>query len=1181
VDAFDLLQRYLDGLAEPAELAPLLAQRPDLAEALADACRLEALLDGHLRDRRTRDRAEALLAGPLPTPPAIAGRIGPPAPLPPLRRRRWSWWAAGLLFLAAGAALGYRLRPSGAAPGSAVVSGRVLIAGVEAALVPDGAALEVAGDSDAVIRLADGARAELGPASRAVLRGRGPDRLVELDCGRATIHTGPGGRRFQVSTPMGTVSVLDGAFTVELQPEEEEEETMSNRGSLLLVVAALVGQVEVHSAGRDYLLLGGQSRVFAAEGKSFVKPSLGGKVVAISKDGKTLTVETPAGKKGGEPTRHTVRLGERTRLEYFGVPEEGKKPTVGYLVTVWLEKDSSDAARVRLGRKEVVLSGAVVAVASDGNRFTLEARKKGGVSVRFEIQLAPRAKLVYREVKENRPTVGYFARVWLKPGSKDIAGGVVFAATAKGLDGPAKGKAGKKGTKAGAAAKKPALWGTISAVSADGSVITLQTPSKKGGTPLTREVRITKETRLVDGKGALKLAAGQTVIVWLQKDASDVAEGVQLARAKGKKTKGDKPAEKPKGVKKGDKPAEKPKGDKPVAKPKGEPAKGGKPKEAKPAEKPKGDKPAEKPKGDKKGDKPTEKPKGDKKGDKPAEKPKGDKKGDKPAEKPKGEPAKGGKPKKAKTGAGVKKPQKEALAPIVVAARPPRDPAPIAAAIDAELDRRLKADRIPASPQADDAEFLRRACLDLIGRIPTRRRAEAFLASKDLNKRRELIDELLASPDYGRHFATLWRNRIVPDNKGVKKAPSDTFTPWLAAQLNANRDWNAIVADLLMAEGPLASSPQSAFLLANAENFQPQPNQVAGAVAQLFWGVQLRCAECHNHPFAHWKQDDFWGTAAFFGRLRFTGFKGRSPALTETADPVEAGGKKAKGIPAPAMRGLAIVIPAGAGLKAGTAVRARFLGGAAPALDESKPLRPAFAAWATSGDNPYFARAAVNRLWAHLFGRGLVNPVDAFDETNPPTHPELLRRLTQELVASRFDLKHLIRCIALSKAYGRTSRPVAGNERDTTHFSHPAVKVLTAEAFFDSLAVVAAVDKNEPWGKGSGKGLVGGSREEFVRFFRARGAEPTEYSQGIPQVLRLLNGPLLERGAPIVDQLVATGAGPEEALDALFLTALSRRPRAAEVKALSAYLQRRKDAGEGYRGVLWILLNSSEFALNR
>src|SRR5262249_11038651 len=160
-------------------------------------------------------------------------------------------------------------------------------------------------------------------------------------------------------------------------------------------------------------------------------------------------------------------------------------------------------------------------------------------------------------------------------------------------------------------------------------------------------------------------------------------------------------------------------------------------------------------------------------------------------------------------------------------------------------------------------------------------------------------------------------------------------------------------------EGTPRDNPATAFLLANAENGQPRPNKVTGTAAGLFWGVNLRCAECHNHPFARWKQSDFWGTAAFFGKVRFTSAKGGPASLTES---LTGGPAKEKGQTAAVLRGAAIVIPAGSGKAAGQLVKARFLGGEEPALDEAEPFRPRFAAWATAADNPYFAKAAVNRL---------------------------------------------------------------------------------------------------------------------------------------------------------------------------------------------------------------------------
>ena len=205
------------------------------------------------------------------------------------------------------------------------------------------------------------------------------------------------------------------------------------------------------------------------------------------------------------------------------------------------------------------------------------------------------------------------------------------------------------------------------------------------------------------------------------------------------------------------------------------------------------------------------------------------------------------------------------------AAKSVRDPGDIAAKIDAWIDGRLKQSGIPDSPAATDGEFLRRVSRDITGRIPTHDEAIAFLADRESNKRRKLIDALLARRSYGEHFGTVWRERLAPPAMGKKKAGRDSFSPWLATQFNQNRGWNAIVTDLLTVKGRVREQPQTAFIMANSDNFDPQPNLLADATSRLFWGVQLRCAECHDHPFAPWKQVDFWGTAAFFSRVILEG----------------------------------------------------------------------------------------------------------------------------------------------------------------------------------------------------------------------------------------------------------------------------------------------------------------------
>jgi len=506
-----------------------------------------------------------------------------------------------------------------------------------------------------------------------------------------------------------------------------------------------------------------------------------------------------------------------------------------------------------------------------------------------------------------------------------------------------------------------------------------------------------------------------------------------------------------------------------------------------------------------------------------------------------------------------------------------RDPVVVAAAIDREIDQRLAAEKVPSSPPAADAEFLRRVTLDLTGRIPTLEKTTAFLDSKDADKRRKLIDELLASKAYGEHFGTVWRNLLAPPGNAVKgKVPPDRFAPWLAEQFNHDRGWDALVTELLTVEGDANKTPQAAFVMANSENFRPQANLLAAASARLFLGVRLGCAECHDHPFAPWTQNDFWSTAAFFGRLRNTGKKGPPFILTEDPDtqpPIKDDPPAIRTAP-----GGAIVIPPTV-KGAGRTVAARFLGGAEVKLDDDKPFRPAFAAWVTARDNPYFARAWVNRTWSQLFGRGFVHPVDDFRAGNDATHPALLKLLADEFRDSGYDCKHLLRCVCNSKAYQRTSRPLPDNEKDAELFSHMAVKPLSPEAFYDSLTVVMSVNKNAPV---KGRAVTLEPRDDFVRSFRAQGETDDEnaFRQGIPQFLKRLNAEMFNEGAPLIDQLIRSGASREQAVEKLYLATLSRRPRAEEVELMTKYLDKRPDAEKGYVGVLWILLSSGEFVLD-
>jgi hypothetical protein len=513
-------------------------------------------------------------------------------------------------------------------------------------------------------------------------------------------------------------------------------------------------------------------------------------------------------------------------------------------------------------------------------------------------------------------------------------------------------------------------------------------------------------------------------------------------------------------------------------------------------------------------------------------------------------------------------------------AGPMRDPVPAVAAIDRAWSKGLDEAKIAAAAEADDAEFLRRVTLDLTGRVPTWQQARAFLDNKDADKRRRLVDQLLAGPAFGQHFADVWRMLLAPPEEGAKPRP-DILSPWLADQLNRNRPWSDIVRELLTAEGSVRI-PELSFILTNSEMQRPKPEMLADATSRLFMGVELRCAQCHDHPFATWKQADFWSLAAFFSRTRPTTIKGGpNLSILEHDKPLE----DEKGLSP--IKGAALIVPAQTGNESGKLVRARFPRGEALPENVPMPYRTRLVDWLTARDNPWFARAAVNRFWAQLFGRGLVMPLDGFDERNPASNPELLDTLAKEFADSGYDLKHLLRCLTLSKAYQRTS---AGRDPAALeNFARMAVKPMGPEALYDSLAVVVLMrDKYEkptagkPGGKGAPvqDGSLPLSRDEFAKFFRSRGGDPNVINQGIPQALKLLNGPILGGGSPLIDRLCNGNTTREEAIETLYLAAYARRPRPAEMELFTAYLAKQPRPREGYTGMLWALLNSSEFLVN-
>ncbi|HVL15718.1 MAG TPA: DUF1549 and DUF1553 domain-containing protein [Gemmata sp.] len=506
--------------------------------------------------------------------------------------------------------------------------------------------------------------------------------------------------------------------------------------------------------------------------------------------------------------------------------------------------------------------------------------------------------------------------------------------------------------------------------------------------------------------------------------------------------------------------------------------------------------------------------------------------------------------------------------PTVVAVPRTKDAAALARLIDAEVRAKLAAAKVEPSAGCSDDEYLRRASLDIAGVIPSADKAREFLDSKDPHKREKLIDELLADANYGRRMADIWTAKLFPTDSANRFVLKEPFYKWFAEQFHSNVAWDKLVTSIVTATGTVEQNPATTYFLANRAI-----DKLTDTTAQHFMGIQLQCAQCHNHPFTEWKQTEYWGMAAFYSKVRADNPKNANKGGDNTKIGV---------VESPRPSKQKDFLPESA-----KTVPTRFLGGVEPRLSPADEYRPVLAKWMTAPENPFFSRAIVNRTWAHLFGRGFVNPIDDMLEENTPSHPELLDALARHFAtAGGYDLKYLIKAICLSETYQRTSRPTATNKSDAKLFSHMTMKVMTPEQLFDSLAQVTGNAGGRGMGKaakgGAPKGGPVGARAQFVNFFLAGSdsTSPVDYEAGIPQALRLMNSPVANNPAA-VRHVLGSAKAPAEAIERIYLAALSRRPTPGEMTMLTEYVAKADAATTAYGDILWAALNSSEFTLIR
>ncbi|MFN4260560.1 MAG: DUF1549 and DUF1553 domain-containing protein [Gemmataceae bacterium] len=517
-----------------------------------------------------------------------------------------------------------------------------------------------------------------------------------------------------------------------------------------------------------------------------------------------------------------------------------------------------------------------------------------------------------------------------------------------------------------------------------------------------------------------------------------------------------------------------------------------------------------------------------------------------------------------------------AAAPVGAPAPPgPLDAQALAQRIDFLINQQLAEHNTAPAGATEDAEFLRRVYLDIGGRIPPVSEVRAFLNDSSPDKRRRVVERLLESPYYVSNFTSVWREQMVPENNNPQlRFVVNNFEIWLRQQIRDNAPYDALVRELITAPVNLQGGPAGRPVNPAAGAGNPigyyQVNEfkaenLAASTSRMFLGVKLECAQCHDHPFNSWSRQQFWEYAAFFSGVQPQGPNNFFAAGRENPQSRE------------------IKIPGTEKL-----VQARFLDDTEPAWDNQLGTRAILAAWMTSADNPYFARAAVNRLWAHFFGIGLIEPVDEPGDDNPPSHPELLDELAQQFAYHQFDLKYVIQAIVLSKTYQRVSvSPPSGQDEDPRLFARMAVKGLTAEQLFDSL-VQATGYREQP--APNQRIAFGGNtpRAEFLNKFASQDKK-TEKQTSILQALSLMNGRFIADATSLErsENLAAIADAPfldtPGRIETLFLAALSRKPRPDELQRLVSYVERggaKNDPRSALADVFWVLLNSSEFMLN-
>ncbi len=496
--------------------------------------------------------------------------------------------------------------------------------------------------------------------------------------------------------------------------------------------------------------------------------------------------------------------------------------------------------------------------------------------------------------------------------------------------------------------------------------------------------------------------------------------------------------------------------------------------------------------------------------------------------------------------------------------------------VDTAVFNKLKVLGIPPSPASNDGTFMRRVYIDITGTTPTEAEVTKFLADKDPAKRDKLIDRLIDSPAYADYFANKWN--MVLRNKKLRNedlAATNAFYEWIRTSMYENKPYNEFVGDILSASGEYRSNPAVVWYR-EVDTVEEQVEDTA----QLFLGLRIQCARCHHHPFEKWSMNDYYGMAAFFSRVGkkdvnrggvVAGRKGRDKSIYH-------------------MEGNATSRNSRTGLN----LKPSALGMKPLELSPERDPRVELVRWLSQSNNPFFAKALVNRYWKHFMGRGIVEPEDDMRATNPPANPELLDNLAKHFIDSGFDLKDLVRTIARSKTYQLSALPNKYNLKDKQNFSRYYPKRLSAEVLYDVFHQVTKSSQNYsgmPVGTKAIQ-LTDTSRAPyFLKVFgQPQGDTACEcersQSANLAQSLHLLNSSEVQtkitggsfRAALLAKDKTRTD---EEKLNELYRWVYSRAPRKSELKFALAHIAKHKEKPQiAYEDIIWALVNTKEFLFN-